>query len=50
MVGHDEVTYKDFRKIPVVRLKIYLVKDTWLEDTFFGSLGINQKDVTSPTL
>jgi len=25
MVGHDGVTYKDSRKIPVIRLKIYLV-------------------------
>ena len=38
-VGHAGVTYKEFRKISVVKLEIYLVKDTWLEDTFFLGLS-----------
>ena len=49
MVSHDGVTYEDFRKIPVVMLKIYLVKDTWLEDTFFLELSgdtLKGRDIT----
>ena len=39
----DGVTSEDFRKIPVVSLKIYLVKDTWLQDTIFWACGDSLK-------